>query len=210
MVTSKRTALFGGTFDPVHVGHTVVAAAAAEHIGAEKVIFIPAKRSPLKDNLPRASDVDRFNMISLAIEDDEKFGVSDCELKRQSPSFTLDSVRRFQAELGGKASIFWLIGADGISELSRWYKIEELIDECSLSVMYRAGFEKPDFEKFLPLWGRRRVEKLRENIIPTPLVDVSSTQVRQRLASGLDVAQMLHPKVLIYIRENNLYGLSTK
>ncbi|MBN2182502.1 MAG: nicotinate (nicotinamide) nucleotide adenylyltransferase [Sedimentisphaerales bacterium] len=205
MVTSKRIALFGGTFDPVHIGHTMVASAAAEHIGADKVIFVPARRSPLKDSLPGASDIDRFNMISLAIDDDKNFEVSDCELKREYPSYTIDTIRHFRSELSGEVSIYWLIGADGIGELSRWYKVEELIDECSLSVMYRAGFEKPDFEKFLPLWGRRRIEKLRENIIPTPLVDISSTQVRQRLAAGLGVAQVLNPQVLRYIQEKNLY-----
>ena len=205
MVTRKKIALFGGTFDPVHLGHTVVAAAAAEQLNTEKIIFIPAKRSPLKSFPPRASDKDRLKMISLAIEDENIFEVSDCELKREAPSYTLDTVRRFQAEYGSSTSIFWLVGADSIDELARWYNISELIDECNIAAMYRAGCERPDFAKYEPLWGRRRIEKLRQNIIHTPLVDISSTDVRNRLASGQDVTQMLYTKVLSYIRKHNLY-----
>jgi len=205
MVTRKKIALFGGTFDPVHLGHTIVAAAAAEHIGAERIIFIPAKLSPLKDFLPRANDTDRFEMIALAIAGENIFEVSDCELRRSAPSYTLDTVRQFQSKYGGETSIYWLVGADSIDELAHWNGIVELIDECNLAAMYRAGCERPDFGKFEPLWGRRRIEKLRQDIIPTPLVDISSTKVRNRLAAGQDVTQMLRPEVLSYIREHGLY-----
>lgn len=209
MVTRKKIALFGGTFDPVHLGHTIVAAAAAEHIGAERIIFIPAKLSPLKDFLPRANDTDRFEMIALAIVGENIFEVSDCELRRSAPSYTLDTVRQFQSKYGGETSIYWLVGADSIDELAHWNGIVELIDECNLAAMYRAGCERPDFGKFEPLWGRRRIEKLRQDIIPTPLVDISSTTVRDRLAAGQDVTQMLHPEVLSYIRRHGLYESKT-
>lgn len=207
MVTRRKIALFGGTFDPVHIGHTIVAGASAEHIGADRIIFIPAKLSPLKGSLPKASDIDRFRMISLAIAGEDFFEVSDCELKRSAPSYTLDTVRQFQSQYGGETSVYWLIGADSIDELTHWHEIVELIDECTLAAMYRAGCDPPDFEKYESLWGRRRIEKLRQNIIPTPLVDISSTKVRSKLAAGQDVTQMLHPAVLNYIREHGLYGL---
>lgn len=207
MVTRRKIALFGGTFDPIHFGHTIVAGAAAEHIGAERIIFIPAKLSPLKGSLPKASDIDRFRMITLAIAGDKFFEVSNCELKRSAPSYTLDTVRQFQSRYGGETSVYWLLGADSIDELVHWHEIAELIDECNLAVMYRAGCDRPDFGKFEPLWGRGRIEKLRQNIAPTPLVDISSTKVRSRLAAGQDVTQMLQPKVLSYIREHGLYGL---
>ena len=205
-MTRRKIALFGGTFDPVHIGHTTVACAAAEHIGAESVIFIPAKLSPLKGYLPIASDIDRLKMLELAVAGRDFFEVSDYELKRPAPSYTLDTIRQFQSQYGGETSLYWLAGADGIEELAHWHEITELIDECSLAAMYRAGCERPDFGKFEPLWGRPRIEKLRRNIIPTPLVDVSSTKVRNRLAAGHDVTQMLHPAVLSYIREHGLYG----
>jgi nicotinate-nucleotide adenylyltransferase len=201
----KKIALFGGTFDPVHLGHTAVAAAAAEHIGAEKVIFIPAKRSPLKNFFPVAGDDDRLAMIALAIADNEKFQVDDYELRKPKPSYTLETVRHFQADYSGKALIYWLVGADSIYELSRWYGIIELIDECNLCVMFRAGCGPPDFARFKDVWGATRVEKLQRNIIRTPLIDISSTEIRNRLAAGRDVTGMLAPQVADYIRKQGLY-----
>jgi len=201
----RKIVLFGGTFDPIHIGHTMVAAAAANYLCAEKIIFIPAKRSPLKSSPPSASDIDRLEMIKLAVAGHDIFEASDCELKRLLPSYTLDTVRRFQREYGSESSIYWLVGADSIEELTRWHDIVELIDECNLAVMYRAGFDKPDFTGYEEFWGRSRIEKLQQNIVPTPLIDISSTDIRNRLAAGQDVAQMLHPVVVSYIRRHGLY-----
>ena len=209
-MAKRKTALFGGTFDPIHLGHTAVAATAAEHIGAEKIIFIPTKRSPLKDSLPAASDDDRFAMVALAIADNSKFQLSDRELKKTEPSYTLETVRQFQADYGGDTLIYWLAGADSIDELPRWYGIVELIDECNLCVMYRAGCEPPDFAKFTALWGPQRVEKLQQNVIKTPLIDMSSTEIRNRLAASRDVTDMLAPPVADYIRKYSLYQSKAK
>ena len=204
-MNKRRIALFGGTFDPIHLGHTTVAADAIKQIGAEKIIFIPAKRSPLKGFLPRASDADRLHMISLATADEKSFEVSDCEVSKPAPSYTLATVEKFQRDFGGETSIHWLVGADSIEDLVYWHKIVELIDACHLTTMYRAGCEPPNFTKFEGLWGRRRVEKLKRDIVQTPLVDISSTEIRNRLAAGHDVTTMLHPAVADYIRKNKLY-----
>ena len=97
-MTKRKIALFGGTFDPIHVGHTVVAADAAEYIGAEKVVFISANRSVLKESSPVAGNTDRLEMISLAVAQYEKFELSDYELKRPEPNYTLETVRHFKSE----------------------------------------------------------------------------------------------------------------
>ena len=204
-MTRRKIALFGGTFDPIHLGHTTVAADAVEHIGAEKIIFVPAKRSPLKGFLPRASDHDRLNMISLAVAGEKNFELSDYELKRPAPSYTLETIRKFQADCGSETSIHWLIGADGVDDLTYWYKITELIDACDLTTMYRAGCEPPDFAKFKEIWGLQRIEKLQRNIIQTPLVDISSTEIRDLITVNGDYSKMLHPAVADYIRKNGLY-----
>ena len=122
-MTERKIALFGGTFDPIHLGHTIVAADAIKHIGAEKNIFIPAKRSPLKNFFPIASDDDRLKMIALAIAGNKNFQLSDYELNKPKQSYTLETVRRFQAEHGSATLIHWLIGADSIAELPHWYGI---------------------------------------------------------------------------------------
>ncbi len=209
-MVKRKIALFGGTFDPIHLGHTAVAADTAKMIGAEKIIFVPAKRSPLKGFFPRAGDSDRFKMISLAIAHNKNFQVSDYELKRPEPSYTLETVRKFQGDYGGETSIYWLIGADSIDELQLWYGITDLIDECNLSTMFRSGCSPPDFAKFEDIWGLGRVEKLQRNIIQTSLIDISSTEIRSRLAAGGDVSDMLHPDVADYIRKHGLYQSGTK
>jgi nicotinate-nucleotide adenylyltransferase len=204
-MAKRKIALFGGTFDPVHLGHTIVASDVIEHIGAEKIIFIPAKRSPLKAFSPMANDDDRLEMTSLAIAQENRFEVSDYELKRPAPSYTIETVKNFQDEYGGDTLIYWLIGADSIGDLEYWHKIVELIDICDITTMYRAGFEPPDFSGFETIWGRKRIEKLQRNVVETSLVDISSTEIRKRLAAGRDVTDMLHTAVADYIKERNLY-----
>jgi nicotinate-nucleotide adenylyltransferase len=205
-MAEKKTALFGGTFDPIHLGHTAVAAAAGEHIGADKVIFVPAKRSPLKAFGPEGGDEDRLVMVKTAIAGNNSFDVSDYELKKTGPNYTLETVRHFQQQLGEGAAIYWLAGADTLEDLPHWYGITELIDQCNLSVMFRAGFPPPDFSKYESIWGRQRIEKLQQNIIETPLIDISSTEIRRRLSTAHDVSGMLNPRVLQYIRDKGLYG----
>ncbi len=204
-MAKRKIALFGGTFDPIHLGHSEVANAAAQHLHAEKVVFIPARRSPLKGFLPAAGNEDRLKMIALAIRNNPAFAVSDCELRRSAPSYTLDTVRQFQADHGPETAIYWLLGADSVEDLAYWHKVDELLDACNVAVMYRGGYEAPTFDKYLPLWGIKRIRKLQANVIETPSIDISSTQVRERLAAGEDVNDMLHPDVAAYIREQGLY-----
>ena len=143
-------------------------------------------------------------MIKLAITGHENFEVSDFELNGAEPSYTIDTVRHFKKEFDN-AEIYWLAGADNMEELSQWYKIGELIDECNLSLMYRAGCEVPEFKKFVDVWGAERVDKLSQNIIQTPLIDISSTEIRKRLAGAEDVSGMLCETVIDYIERKNLY-----
>jgi len=204
-MANRKTALFGGTFDPIHLGHTEVASYAAEKIGAEKTIFVPAKHSPLKVLSPAASDRDRFEMIKLAIAGKSDFEVSDYELSKEGNNYTIETVRHFKEDCGRDAEIYWLMGADTIDELVRWRRIVELIDECNLCAMYRAGCEKPDFTRFGKVWGAERVEKLQTNIIETPLIDISSSEIRSRIAAGEDVSDMVCPAVAEYIKKHGLY-----
>jgi len=202
---NKKIVLFGGTFDPIHKGHIAVAQVAARYIDYDEVIFIPARRSPQKDRSPEASGEDRLKMISLAIKGQKGFSVSDCELKRAEPSYTLDTVIQFGKFYGSKTTIYWLTGADSIDDLLNWYRLGELIDKCNVCVMFRAGFQKPSFDGFQSALGTERVEKLQRNVINTPLVDINSTEIRRRLAAGEDVSAMLAPEVLEYICKHRLY-----
>jgi nicotinate-nucleotide adenylyltransferase len=144
-------------------------------------------------------------MIELTIADEEMFSVSDCELRRPAPSYTLDTVRQFKRQYGPGVEIHWLLGADAVNDFVHWHRIEELIDECHLTTMQRAGYESPNFRQFEPIWGAERIRKLQQDAVHTPLVDVSSTEVRNRLRSGRDVRGMLHPDVIEYITKRGLY-----
>lgn len=204
-MVKKILALFGGTFDPIHLGHTAVAADVIKKINAEHIIFIPTKRSPLKTSSPTAADNHRIKMLSLAVKNKERFSLSDYELTNPAPGYTIHTVRHFKNLYGPDYSICWLLGADSIDDLPRWYKITELIDQCNLCTMQRAGFAVPCFSKFEGMWGRRRVEKLGKNIIKTPLVNISSTEIRRRIAAGQDISDMLAPAVADYIKKHGLY-----
>ena len=201
----SKIALFGGTFDPIHLGHTEVADVAARRLEVDEVVFIPARRSPLKGFGPRASDDDRLAMIALATQDNKRFRVSDCELRRNPPSYTIDTVRQFRDEVGPETTIYWLLGADSVAELAHWHRVDDLLDACHVAVMYRGGYERPSFDCYLPRWGDKRIEKLQKDVIETPSIDISSTEIRRRLAQGDDVSDMLHPQVATYIAEHNLY-----
>ncbi len=199
-----RIILFGGTFDPVHLGHTTVTAFAAEQIGADEVVFIPAKRSPHKNVFPVASGASRVEMLKLALAGNAKFSVSSCELERPDPSYTVETVSMFAARYGPDAQLYWLVGADAVGDLGRWHRAERVLDMCNLCVMYRAGYPKPDFAG-LDCLGAELVEKLSKNAIATPLMDISSTGIRRKLAAGEDVSGLLSPAVLGYIEKNGLY-----
>jgi len=201
----KKTILFGGTFDPIHIGHTAVAGDAYNKTGASKLIFIPAKRSPLKDNAPIAGDIHRMKMIEIAIANMPGFQVSDYEIEKENPSYTFDTVQHFLQQYDEAIDLYFLIGSDCIAELEHWYRITELIDICNITPMYRDGYDRPDFTKFIESWGSQRVEKITTNIIQTPLLDISSSEIRDMLSKNQDPGAMLDPKVYEYIRENGLY-----
>lgn len=203
---NNKVILFGGTFDPIHHGHLRVAQSAGEQLGADEIVLIPARLSPHKKTCPVADAEARVEMISLAIAERKNFRVSNCELNRARPSYTLDTIRHFRTEYGQGIRICWLVGADAVKDLAGWYGIGELIDECSLCVMFRAGFERPDFSGLGGVIGPGRVAKLERNVVRTPLIDINSTEIRRKLACGADVSDMLEPKVLAYIKKNGLYG----
>ena len=202
---SEKIILFGGTFDPVHTAHITVAEMAAEKTGAKKVILIPARRSPHKDLKPVAADNDRIAMLKLAIAGKSLFQISPVELNRAEPSYTIDTIRHFRQKLGDHCQFCWLIGADMLKDLPRWHRIDELLKECTICVMNRGGFNKPNFDSLVSKLSTESVEKLRQNLIETPLIEISSTEIRQKLENGKNVSKFLHPEVLDYIKKHKLY-----
>jgi nicotinate-nucleotide adenylyltransferase len=201
----KNIVLFGGSFDPIHKGHTTVANCAIDQLSADQVFFIPAKRSPLKKNMPQANDQQRLNMIQLAIQNFEGYQVCDFEVNRPAPSYTLHTIKHFRDMYGPDSTLYWLIGADAVCDLPRWYGINELIDLCTLSTMHRAGCPKPNFSSLESELSSQRVACLNKHIITTPLLPISSTDIRKRLQNGDSTEDMLDSQVAEYIKTNRLY-----
>jgi len=203
---AEKIVVFGGTFDPVHIGHIEVAQAAAGKIGAKKVVLVPARRSPHKQYRPIASDKDRIAMLKLSVIDKNLFQISPIELNRAEPSYTIDTIRHFKQQFGDDCELYWLIGADMLESLPKWHKIDELLNECNICVMNRGGFEKPDFNGLASGLSIENIEKLRKDIIETPMINISSTEIRQQLIAGRDVSKLTCPAVLNYIQKHNLYS----
>jgi nicotinate-nucleotide adenylyltransferase len=202
---SERIVLFGGTFDPVHTGHIAVAQASIQKIGASKVILIPTRRSPHKEEKPIATDNDRIAMLKLAIAGKNFFQVSPVELNRAEPSYTIDTIRHFKRQFGSDCRLYWLIGADMLKDLPKWHRINELMKECTICVMNRGGFDKPNFDRLADKLSVKTVEELRQNQIETPFIEISSTDIRQKISQNKDVSKFLHPDVLDYIKSHRIY-----
>lgn len=202
---SNGILLFGGTFDPIHYGHLLVSRNAAEQLAVEKIILIPAAQPPHKQQLGLTAVQERLGMTRLAVEDDELFEVSDCELQRSGPGYTLDTVRYFRERYGAQKRLYWLIGADTIKDLPYWYKIEQLVEECTIVTAGRPNCATANLSFLEKKLDGNQITHLRKHILDTPLVDISSTTIRKRVREGLPISYLVPTKVRDYIVEHELY-----
>jgi len=211
-VTDKHPGilLFGGTFDPIHNGHIQIARFVAAKLSVQKVIFIPSAHPPHKEIHSLTPAPMRLALTQLALADDDLFEVSDCELNRRGPSFTLDTVRYFRTLYDPDTPLYWLIGADTISELPGWYKVDKLLEECTIVTARRPGYHAQlDPALFQTVLTPAQITRLQQHIIYTPQFDISATDIRSRIRRGLPVNELIPPKVLQYITDNNLYKSHT-
>ena len=186
----ERVGLFGGTFDPIHLGHLILAEAALEELALDRIIFLPAALSPHKtDHPPAASAAERLRMIELAIEEEPRFSVDDREMHREDPSYTIDTVRSLLGDYPG-VRFLYLIGADNVRNLKSWHGIAELKNLVDFAVLDRAVEGKCNTSEF-PVVHRR--------------MDLSSTEIRERLAKGLSVRYLLPSTVHHHIMTHRLY-----
>ncbi len=197
--------LFGGTFDPVHNGHVEIARFMARRLSVERVILIPAAQPPHKRDIKFSPFQYRIEMLRLAVGDDSLFDVSDCELKRFGPSYTLDTVKYFRQQLGGDVGLYWLIGADTLVQLHTWYKPAELMQLCTIVTALRPGCQTTDLSTLKPVLNGQQIQQLKDHIYVTPLINISSTDIRRRVKQGLSIDKLTPPAVACYIKQNKLY-----
>lgn len=193
--------ILGGTFDPVHMGHLILAEQAWERLGLENVLFIPAADPPHKAGDGITDAAHRLCMVRLAIEGNDHFECSRIELDRPGPSYTIDTVRQLRAELGNESGLYLLIGADEAEDFMSWrdpYGIQKLV---TVVVANRPGHSVDDALRSLPGDLAAKIVGLE-----MPGVDISSTGIRERVMSGQSVKYLVPDAVEGYIRSNGLYG----
>lgn len=202
---SQRVGLYGGTFDPIHVGHLIVARAVRERLELERVILIPSARPPHKPAVTLADAPHRLAMARLAVAHEPGLAVSDCELRRSGPSYTIDTVAEFRQSLGPDAEIVWIIGADTLGELASWHRVGELVDACRFVIAVRPGWETRDTSSLRGPLSDEQIDRLEASVIETPRIDVSATDVRQRIARGRSIRWLVPDSVRAYIAQHILY-----
>lgn len=195
MSGARGVVVFGGTFDPVHTGHLILAEWAAGVLGAERVLFVPAARPPHKADARLSPAADRAAMVRLALEGNPRLAFSGVELEREGRSYAIDTIRQIREEEGGPKPAY-LIGADSLVDLPLWKDPEAILEEAEVVVFPRPGTSGGDAPPGLK--GRYRM-------LETPLIDISATTVRERVRWGLSIRYLVPEGVRAYIEELGLY-----
>ncbi len=195
----SKIAIFGGTFNPIHLGHLMVAEFIRSEENLEKVVFLPTGDPPHK--APLISAEDRLKMVEYAIEDNPYFTLSDIEVKREGNSYTIDTIRHFLRE--GYSEIYYIIGSDTLFQLKTWREYKEVLKILKFYIMRRPG----DIEEEI----LKEIEDLKSNygteiiLVDGPQYKISSTEIRNRIKLGKSVKYLLPQSVIEYIDRRDLY-----
>ncbi len=199
-----RLGVLGGAFNPIHMGHLVMAQDALELFELSQVLFIPCARPPHKPSTELAPAEHRLAMVQAALEGDWRFEASDIELQRGGISWSVDTARELR-RLHPAAEIVFIIGADMLPELHLWRDVGTLLELCRFVTLARPGTDLEALKradlKLDPPWP----ERLREQVRVGHIVSLSSTDIRYRIAEGLSIRYLVHPAVDMYIAEHHLY-----
>lgn len=194
--------VFGGTFDPPHLGHLAAAQEALERCGLQRVLFVPSERNPLKLDNRISPTPNRLAMTALAVADNPAFALSHADIGGDGPSFTVDLLARLRDELGSDTDLAFISGMDVLHELHRWREPERLLQLARLIVIERPGQPHPPLEQ---IDARVPGASSRMTVVDTPGVAISSTELRQRAAGGRSLRYLVPDSVAAYIREHGLY-----
>ena len=197
-VARPAVGLMGGTFDPVHIGHLAVAEEARDALGLERILFMPAGTPPHKPAGEVTATHHRVAMVALAIEDNAAFELSRIEVDRAGPSYTVDTVER----LAGEADVTVILSAETFRELPTWHEPERLFAAASVAVVPREGYPSPDPDWLSATFPGREG---RVRYLEGPRLDLSSTDIRTRVATGRSIRYLVPPAVAAYIAANGLY-----
>ncbi|HOX54195.1 MAG: nicotinate-nucleotide adenylyltransferase [Candidatus Omnitrophica bacterium] len=188
----KRIGVFGGTFDPIHNGHITIAEEVFKELSLDKIIFVPAHIPPHKLHAKIASAQDRYNMVKLAVGYNDNFEVSDIEINREGPSYSIDTIKELKENIGTDSEFYFLIGSDSIAELKYWKDFNSLLKIVKFVVVNRPRYSFEGMPK-----GALRIQ-LRG-------IDISSSKIRNRIREKEPIDSLVPEKVKEYIIKKRLY-----
>ena len=194
--------VMGGTFDPIHKGHLIVAEEVRARLNLAEILFVPAGQPWLKANSPIAAAEHRIQMVRLAIADKPYCKLSTMEIERAGPSYTVDTIAELQGQLGAGDKLFFILGWENLAELPQWHEPSRLIKMCYLVAVPRPGYPAPDLnslEADIPGLSHRVI------LLDTPQIDISASAIRNRVAHGLSISHLVPEPVERYIKEQRLY-----
>ncbi len=193
MVAGRRVGVFGGTFDPPHVGHSIVAAEVAEAVALDRVLWVPARIPPHKQGRRITPPAVRRRMVEAAIGDDPRFALCDVELEREGVSYTVDTLRSLRASHPGW-SLFLILGPDLLAGFASWKEPEAIGELAEPVAIRRAGSVPP-----------RTAELAGARVVRVTPVDISSSRIRSRIVGGKSVSDMVVPRVMSIMERERLY-----
>ena len=197
--------VLGGTFDPIHIGHLIIAEEARIKLGLAEVLFVPAGEPWLKQDRGITPAVHRVEMVRCGIAGNPNLKLSTLEVDRSGPSYTVDTLEALQDQLSSETSLFFILGRDTLAELPLWKEPRKVIQLCQLVVPPRLGSgDLRHLEEAIP--------GLRERVIQLdmPVIGISSSGIRQRIARGLSIRYLVPPRVEEYITEHKIYTASAR
>ena len=194
--------VLGGTFDPIHSGHLIIAEEARLGLKLARVLFVPARHQWLKTDRDIAPVAYRVEMVKLAIATNPHFEISTVDVDRPGPSYSVKTIAILQQRMGAEAKIFFLVGWDSLAELPQWKEPDSLIQLCKLVAVTRPGFSRPDLKVLEPSVPGVTQSVVWLDIAP---VDISSSDIRERVAQGLSIHGLVPEGVESYIEEHELY-----
>ncbi|RCX16924.1 nicotinate-nucleotide adenylyltransferase [Anaerobacterium chartisolvens] len=193
----------GGTFNPIHYGHLILAENVREIFHLDKVIFIPSGVPPHKNTLEVASARHRLNMVKLAVESNPFFDVSDMEIERAGYTYTVDTLLYLKNLYGEDSRLFFITGADVILDLHTWKDYRRVFTLCEFIATVRPGYEEEKFQNRLDFLKEEYGAAI--NLVKAPLIEISSTAIRERIVCGKSIKYMVPEAVEGYVVENRLY-----
>ncbi len=204
----RRVALYGGSFDPVHLGHAHVARLAAEHFALDQIVFVPAAASPHKQGWKLAAAGDRVAMLDLALAREPRWSVWTCELDRPGPSYSIDTLRSAPRALAlpDDVELHWVLGWDNLRGFERWREARELVRLAQPIVVWRGADDEAALATVLGELGAELGARLERGLVRAPPAPISATDVRARIARGDWPRESLEPTVLEYIRARGIYS----